>query len=103
MRTRILQLTGLPVCVGIGSTIMLTKLANHCAKKQAQFNGVCDFNALTTNELNNLISKIGVGEVWGVGRKLAPKLQAIGINSGLDLKQANADLLRRQFDAKDHS
>lgn len=97
MRKRILQWTGLPVCVGIGGTKTLAKLANHCAKKQMQFNGVCDFNALSTGELNNLLGKIEVGEVWGVGRKLAPKLQMIGINSVLDLKQANADLLRRQF------
>ena len=34
MRNRILQWTGLPVCVGIGSTKTLAKLANHCAKKQ---------------------------------------------------------------------
>ena len=32
MRHRILQWTGLPVCVGIGSTKTLSKLANHCAK-----------------------------------------------------------------------
>jgi DNA polymerase V len=97
MRKRILLWTGLPVCVGIGSTKTLAKLANHCAKKQPHFNGVCDFNALTTDALNNLLSKIDVGEVWGVGRKLARRLEALGIKSVLDLKQANADRLRRQF------
>ncbi|CAN4269533.1 DinP Nucleotidyltransferase/DNA polymerase involved in DNA repair [Methylophilaceae bacterium] len=97
MRKRILLWTGLPVCVGIGSTKTLAKLANHCAKKQPHFNGVCDFNTLTTNALNNLLSKIDVGEVWGVGSKLAPRLEALGIKSVLDLKQANADRLRRQF------
>lgn len=97
MRKRILLWTGLPVCVGIGSTKTLAKLANHCAKKQPHFNGVCDFNAFTTDALNNLLSKIDVGEVWGVGRKLAPRLEALGIKSVLDLKQANADRLRRQF------
>ncbi len=97
MRKRILQWTGLPVCVGIGSTKTLAKLANHCAKKQIQFNGVCDFNALSSSELNSLLNNISVGEVWGVGRKLAPKLEAMGINSVLDLKLANADQLRRQF------
>jgi DNA polymerase V len=97
MRKRILLWTGLAVCVGIGSTKTLAKLANHCAKKQPHFNGVCDFNTLTTNTLNNLLSKIDVGEVWGVGRKLAPRLEALGIKSVLDLKQANADRLRRQF------
>ena len=44
MRSRILQWTGLPVCVGIGLTKTLAKLANHCAKKRTVFNGVCNFN-----------------------------------------------------------
>ena len=78
MRNRILQWTGLPVCVGIGSTKTLAKLANHCAKKQSQFNGVCNLNQLPSNEVNQLLSNIAVGEVWGVGRKLAPKLNAMG-------------------------
>ena len=47
MRKRILKWTGLPVCVGIGATKTLSKLANHCAKKQPVFNGVCNFNTMT--------------------------------------------------------
>ena len=97
MRNCILQWTGLPVCVGIGSTKTLAKLANHCAKKQPIFNGVCNFNAMDEQALNQILGGIEVGEVWGVGRKLAPKLNAIGIRSVLDLKQANTERLRQQF------
>ena len=97
MRGRILQWTGLPVCVGIGATKTLAKLANHCAKKRPQYKGVCNFNAIAPLDLAAILHSIDVGEVWGVGRKLAPKLNALGINSVLDLKQANADRLRRQF------
>ena len=97
MRRRILKWTGLPVCVGIGATKTLAKLANHCAKKRPQFNGVCNFNTMTDNELNTLLAEIEVGEIWGVGRKLAPKLQALGFNTVLDLKRANPERLRQQF------
>ena len=97
MRQRILQWTGLPVCVGIGPTKTLAKLANHCAKKRTVFNGVCNFNAMPLQTINQVLSEIDVGEVWGVGRKLAPKLQALGINSVLDLKQANPERLRQLF------
>lgn len=38
-----------------------------------------------------------VGEVWGVGRRLTLKLKAHGINTVLDLKQANPTYLRREF------
>ena len=97
MRNRILQWTGLPVCVGIGSTKTLAKLANHCAKKQSQFNGVCNLNQLSSNDVNELLSNIAVGEVWGIGRKLAPKLNALCINSVLDLKNADGERLRQLF------
>ena len=97
MRKRILRWTGLPVCVGIGSTKTLAKLANHCAKKQSVFNSVCNLNALSNNEIDLLLSQIDVGEIWGIGRKLAPKLQALGINSVLDLKRASPERLRQQF------
>lgn len=97
MRKRILKWTGLPVCVGIGSTKTLAKLANHCAKKRHVFNSVCNFNTMDESILNQMLSEIEVGEVWGVGRKLAPKLNALGINTVLDLKQADPGRLRQQF------
>jgi DNA polymerase V len=97
MRQRILKWTGLPVCVGIGQTKTLAKLANHCAKKRPAFNSVCNFNHLPEAELNQMLSEVEVGEIWGVGRKLAPKLQALGYNSVLDLKQANPEVLRQRF------
>jgi DNA polymerase V len=97
MRNRILKWTGLPVCVGVGSTKTLAKLANHIAKKNTQFNGVCDLNQLREGELNRLFSDLDVGEVWGVGRKLAIKLKALGVHTVLDLKQANSEYMRQQF------
>ena len=97
MRGRILKWTGLPVCVGIGATKTLAKLANHCAKKFPKFNGVCDFGTLAENDLNALLMSIEVGEVWGVGRRLTSKLLALGINTAYDLKQADPEYLRQQF------
>lgn len=97
MRQRILRWTSLPVCVGIGATKTLAKLANHCAKKRAHLHGVCNLNTLANTEVDQMLSKIDVGEVWGVGRQLAPKLKTLGINTVLDLKQANPSRLRQQF------
>lgn len=97
MRKRILKWTGLPVCVGIGATKTLAKLANHCAKKRPAFRGVCNFNAMSQDELDSLLSEIHVGEIWGVGGKLAPKLEAFGFKSVYDLKHANQKIMRREF------
>ena len=38
-----------------------------------------------------------MGEVWGVGRKIAARLQTMGIRSVLDLAAADLKLIRRQF------
>jgi len=97
MRSRILKWTGLPVCVGVGATKTLAKLANHIAKKQSQFDGVCNLNQLAEDEVNKVFSNIEVGEVWGVGRRLALKLKDLGISTVLDLKQADPEYLRGQF------
>jgi len=97
IREQVRQWTGLPVCVGISSTKTLAKLANHIAKKNPQFSGVCDLNAMTTEERDNWFSRMGVGEVWGVGSRLSLKLGELGISSVLDLKRADPAMLRSRF------
>ena len=97
MRKRILQWTGLPVCVGIGASKTLAKLANHCAKKRPVFKNVCNFNAMSHDALDQLLSEISVSEIWGVGRKLAPRLESLGFKSVYDLKHANQKIMRREF------
>ncbi|MEY3763050.1 MAG: polymerase [Pseudomonadota bacterium] len=69
MRQRVVQWTGIPVCVGIGPTKTLAKLANHVAKKHPRSQGVFNFNALTERQKEKLLTQLPVEEVWGVGRK----------------------------------
>lgn len=97
MRHRIRQWTSLPVCAGFGESKTLAKLANHLAKKNPVFDGVCDLTALTDAQRQHWMAEIEVGEVWGVGRKIAARLQTMGIRSVLDLATADLKLIRRQF------
>lgn len=97
MRRRIGQWTSLPVCAGFGESKTLAKLANHLAKKNLVFDGVCDFTALTDAQRQQWMEKIEVEEVWGVGRRIAVRLQVMGIRSVLDLATADLKLIRRQF------
>jgi DNA polymerase V len=97
IRGTIKQCVGIPVCVGIAPSKTLAKLANHVAKKQKQYHSVCDFNAMTVRMLDNLLAKIGVGEVWGVGRRSAERLQQMGITTVLELKCSPAKRLRAEF------
>ena len=98
IRRQVKQWVGLPVCVGIGATKTLAKLANQCAKKGlAGANGVCDFGRMTATELDALFDRIEVGKVWGVGPRLTQKLAGLGIASVRDLRDANAVALGEAF------
>jgi len=97
IRSTINRLVGLPVCVGVGASKTLAKLANHIAKKCSIFDGVCNLNEITQDTLDSLFSKIKVGEVWGVGRCIEKKLAKLGVNTVFDLKQSSPQALRKQF------
>lgn len=83
--------------VGIGPTKTLAKLANLIAKQQPGFGGV--FNVLDHSpaKTDSLMAGYPVGEVWGIGRQLAPRLQHEGIRTVLDLKHANAVAIRKRY------
>lgn len=81
----------------IASTKTLAKLANHIAKENPEFNGVCDLNSLLVQLQDEWLSRIGVGEIWGIGRRLASSLNAMKIKSVLDLKQASPSSMRSFF------
>ncbi len=64
---------GITVSIGLASTKILAKLANHKAKKGI---GIYEIqNNLILNELEN----IEVEEIWGIGRNLARSLRKYGI------------------------
>lgn len=81
--------TGIPVSVGIAPTKTLAKIANHMAKKGA---GVC---ALIEN-IDPLLKRFPIGEVWGVGRQLERFYKMHGMMSALDLKEVSDQWLKKQ-------
>jgi len=84
MRASILRTVGLPTRVGLGPTRALSKVANALAKATEKvWNGVVD---LHDEELRHrLFAEWPVGEVWGIGKALAAKLQPLGIRTAADL------------------
>lgn len=97
MRARLWKWLGLPVCVGIGRSKTESKIANHIAKKNHGFNGVCDLVGMDPCNKEYYFAQIDVSEVWGVGRKHSKKLQAMGINTVLDLACAEPREMQRKF------
>jgi len=98
IRQRVADWLGLAVCVGIGSSKTLAKLANHAAKKNlAGTNGVCDFTTMSQEAQDAMFERIEVGEVWGIGRKINAQLEAMGIRTVRQLRDADAELMRSRF------
>lgn len=79
---RIRKWVGIPVSIGVAPTKTLAKIASHFAKTYAGYRGVCmmdsDSKRLKALELTP------IEDVWGVGRRLAPRLQSMGVRSALD-------------------
>jgi len=88
LRKKILQWIGIPCGVGFAPTKTLAKIANHIGKKQV------DGVFVMPEDTSEILSKLPVGEVWGVGRRLESKLKAERIFSAQDLRDADEGVVR---------
>ncbi len=96
IRQTIAQRTHLTVGVGIAQTKTLAKLANHAAKKwQHQTGGVVDLSSLERQR--KLMAAFPVSEVWGIGRRIGKKMEAMGIKTVLDLADTDIRFIRKHF------
>ena len=96
IRETVLRRTHLKVGVGIAQTKTLAKLANHAAKQwQRQTGGVVDLSNLERQR--KLMALLPVDEVWGVGRRISKKLEAMGIKTVLQLADTDIRFIRKHF------
>lgn len=79
---RIRKWVGIPVSIGIASTKTLAKVANHFAKKYPGYKGVC--RIVTDEQRVKALKLTPIGDVWGIGRRVAPKLLAMGLTTAFD-------------------
>jgi len=84
IRETVRDWTGIPTCVGIGPTRTLAKLANYAAKKRL-LNDRCVCDLSPPDIRAGLLSRIAVGEVWGIGPASQVKLNYVGIRTAADL------------------
>ncbi|MEB3753836.1 Y-family DNA polymerase [Acinetobacter sp. MD2(2019)] len=97
MKDQAWQWLGLPCCIGIGRSKTEAKIANHLAKKNKFFNGVCNLVDMDPCSAEQLLAETDVSEVWGVGRQNSKKLNTMGITSVLDLINSNSQEIRKNF------
>jgi DNA polymerase V len=92
---RIRRWVGIPVSIGVAPTKTLAKIASHFAKNYPGYKGVCmmdsDAKRLKALELTP------IEDVWGVGRRLAPRMHASGIRTALDYVTRPESWVRSNF------
>ena len=94
IKQRLWQNVRMPVGVGIAPTKTLAKLANHAAKKMKD-NGVAVLD--TPQKWQWLQKRLPVKKVWGIGSRLARRLDAMGIETAYQLATSKPRYLRQQF------
>lgn len=89
------QWTGIPISIGVAPTKTLAKIANRVAKKHPEANGIFTLNDPNTQQ--EVLSQIEVGDIWGIGRQWSKRLNHQGIETALQLRDANEHLIRQQM------
>lgn len=97
LRTQVRDYTGLTIGVGMGPTKTLAKSAQWASKEWPQFGGVLALTTGNPTRTLKLLSLQPVEELWGVGRRLSKKLNALGIVTALDLARTHPAFIRKNF------
>lgn len=87
LRQRVQREIGLPVSIGIAPSKTLAKLGADRAKRQAAGDGLVDFMSFGPRWKRHVLGNTAVEDIWGVGRKLAPRLKAEAIFTALELSR----------------
>jgi len=91
IRKTILKWTGIPTSIGLASTKTLSKAANHIAKKEKS--GVV--NLINSKQTDELLMKIKINDVWGVGRQLTKFYIKNGISTAYQLKNMSNSWIKK--------
>ncbi|MBK0167475.1 Y-family DNA polymerase [Klebsiella sp. S69] len=97
LREHVRNGTGLTIGVGIGATKTLAKSAQWASKEWPQFRGVLALTPANPRRTAKLLSLQPVEEIWGVGNRIAKKLQVMGITTALQLSLTNPTFIRKNF------
>jgi len=91
IRKTVLKWTGIPTSIGIAATKTLSKAANHVAKKEKS--GIV--NLINSKQIDEILSKININDVWGVGRQLTKLYIKNGINTAYQLKNMHNGWIKK--------
>lgn len=77
--------TSIPVSVGIAPTKTLAKIASKLCKQYPRLKGGCYM--YRPQDIEKVLRKYRIDDVWGIGRRSTPKLKSMGIYTAYEFIQ----------------
>ena len=95
LHRRVKREVGLPISIGLAPNKTLAKIASKLAKKYAAYRHCCIID--TDYKREKALEWCPIEDVWGIGRRYAARLQALGCKTSLDFARHNKDWIRLTF------
>ena len=89
------RLTSIPVSVGIAPTKTLAKIASKLCKQYPKLKGGCYMHR--AQDIEKVLRKYPIEDVWGIGRRSAPRLKAMGVKTAFDYTQLAEESVRKML------
>jgi DNA polymerase V len=95
LHKRVKREVGMPISIGLAPNKTLAKIASKLAKKFEVYNHCCMID--TDYKRERALEWCPIEDVWGIGRRYAAKLQALGCRTALDFAKHHKDWVRLTF------
>lgn len=89
------QHTGIPVSIGIAPTKTLAKIASKLCKQYPKLQGCCFMHR--EQDIEKVLRKFPIEDVWGVGRRWAKLLQGMGVTTAWDFTQLPPEWVKKRM------
>ena len=95
LHNRVKREVGMPISIGLAPNKTLAKIASKLAKKYAAYKHCCMID--TEYKREKALAWCPIEDVWGIGRRYAAKLQALGCITALDFAKHHKEWVRVTF------
>ncbi len=95
LHKKIKRNVGMPVSIGLAPNKTLAKMASHFAKKYQGYHHCCMID--TDEKRVKALKLYPIDEVWGIGRRYAAKLEALGVKTAYDFAEHNQTWVKATF------
>ena len=95
LHKKIKQYVGMPVSIGLAPNKTLAKMASHFAKKYQGYRHCCMIDS--DEKRIKALKLYPIGDVWGIGRRYAAKLESLGVKTAYDFAAHHGDWVKLTF------